>query len=131
MHLLDTDLLVGFLRNNPQALHKIKSLVEKREQLYTSVINLHELVVGAYLSKDIENNLDKIRLLIQSLNILLYDENVAYLSGKIYAQRVKIGKMIEQIDVLIASLALANNLILITKNIKHFENIEGLQIETW
>ena len=131
MYLLDTDILVGLLRNNARALHKIKSFADKKVIVYTSPINIHEVVVGAYLSQNPEKNFEKVKVLILSLNILAFDEQSAYLSGRLYAERMKKGKMIEQNDLFIAALALVNNLILVTKNIKHFEGIEGLEVEEW
>ncbi len=41
------------------------------------------------------------------------------------------GMPISQLVMLIASIALANNLILITHNTREFSRIEGLQIEDW
>jgi tRNA(fMet)-specific endonuclease VapC len=34
-------------------------------------------------------------------------------------------------DALIAAIALANNAVLVTHNVKHFEHIEGLRLEDW
>jgi tRNA(fMet)-specific endonuclease VapC len=41
------------------------------------------------------------------------------------------GTPIDDIDILIAGIAIANNLILVTNNRKDFEKIEGLEIEDW
>ena len=43
----------------------------------------------------------------------------------------KIGKTPCENDLMIASIALANNLILITHNIKEFSRIENLKLEDW
>lgn len=43
----------------------------------------------------------------------------------------KLGKTVEDMDLLIASICLKNNLILVTNNQKHFVNILNLQIENW
>ena len=39
--------------------------------------------------------------------------------------------MIEDFDILIASIAIANNCILVTNNIDHFERIDAIQLENW
>jgi len=41
------------------------------------------------------------------------------------------GRPTGEIDALIAAVALANNAVLVTHNTKHFENIEGLNLEDW
>ncbi|NJL13295.1 MAG: type II toxin-antitoxin system VapC family toxin [Microscillaceae bacterium] len=43
----------------------------------------------------------------------------------------KPGKMIGEIDMLIASTALAHEMVLVTRNTKHFQRIENLQLENW
>lgn len=41
------------------------------------------------------------------------------------------GELIEDADILIAGIALANDATLVTRNTKHFERIEGLGLENW
>ncbi len=41
------------------------------------------------------------------------------------------GMLIDDMDLLIASSALAHNLILVTNNEKHFKRIPGLEMENW
>jgi tRNA(fMet)-specific endonuclease VapC len=52
-------------------------------------------------------------------------------SAKIYADLRKKGTPLDDIDLLIAGVAIANNLVLITHNQKHFSKIEGLELENW
>lgn len=131
MYFLDTDILIGHLRNNLQAKHKIQTLLSKDQDVYTSVINIHELIKGAYLSQTPENNMEKVNVLLQAIDVLSFDKQAAFISGPLSAFHEKKGSMIAQNDLFIASLALSRNLILITRNIKHFEGIERLQIESW
>jgi predicted nucleic acid-binding protein len=37
----------------------------------------------------------------------------------------------DNFDLLIASTAIAHNMTLVTRNVKHFEQIEGIHIENW
>nr|VFJ65858.1 MAG: tRNA(fMet)-specific endonuclease VapC [Candidatus Kentron sp. FM]VFJ77204.1 MAG: tRNA(fMet)-specific endonuclease VapC [Candidatus Kentron sp. FM]VFK22408.1 MAG: tRNA(fMet)-specific endonuclease VapC [Candidatus Kentron sp. FM] len=53
------------------------------------------------------------------------------LSAGIYAELRKVGKPLDDIDLLIAGVAIANNRVLVTHNRSHFERIEGLAIEDW
>ncbi len=41
------------------------------------------------------------------------------------------GEPIGEMDALIASVALAHNERIVTKNVKHFGRVEGLEIESW
>ena len=44
---------------------------------------------------------------------------------------IKKGQMIEDFDLLIGCSAVANGMIMVTDNTKHFSRIEGVQLETW
>jgi tRNA(fMet)-specific endonuclease VapC len=47
------------------------------------------------------------------------------------AQLATSGKTIDDFDLLIGATALANNMILVTDNEKHFKNIQGIKVENW
>ena len=51
--------------------------------------------------------------------------------GELKASLEKSGKIIDDMDLLIASTALTRNLVLVTNNEKHFNRINGLEIENW
>ncbi|WP_442921628.1 PIN domain-containing protein [Microcoleus sp. Aus8_D2] len=51
--------------------------------------------------------------------------------GEIRAQLAASGTPIGPNDLLIASIALANNLILVTHNTREFSRVEGLRLEDW
>ena len=70
-------------------------------------------------------------MLLQSLNILPFDKESGFISGKLSAELKMKGKPIGQNDLLIASIVLSNNLRLVTKNKKHFEAVSNLKIEEW
>ena len=53
------------------------------------------------------------------------------ISAKIYADLRKKGTPVDDIDLLIAGVALENDFIMVTNNTSHFERIEGLKIENW
>lgn len=43
----------------------------------------------------------------------------------------KKGKTVDDFELLIGASAVSNNMILVTNNIKHFENIDDIKIENW
>jgi tRNA(fMet)-specific endonuclease VapC len=55
----------------------------------------------------------------------------ALIDTDIYAALRKNGVLIDDIDILIAGIALANNLMLVTHNTSHFSRIDGLEIQDW
>ena len=52
-------------------------------------------------------------------------------AAEIYADLRAAGQLIEDADILIAAIALVNNLTLVTNNTSHFSRIAGLQLEDW
>jgi tRNA(fMet)-specific endonuclease VapC len=62
---------------------------------------------------------------------LPFDDQSAIIYGQIRAQLVASGTPIGPNDLLIASIALANNLILVTHNTREFIRVEGLRLEDW
>ena len=60
MVLLDTDILIPYLRNDPSIKKKISELLNRSILLSTTSINVAELYFGAYLSEKIKENLTSV-----------------------------------------------------------------------
>ncbi|MFA5855830.1 MAG: type II toxin-antitoxin system VapC family toxin [Candidatus Pacearchaeota archaeon] len=129
MYCLDTNIIVNYLRGDKQTIFKINELNEDCE-LFVTPLTLCELYRGAYLSKDSEIKVRLIKEFIGSFVLLEFNEKVSLEYGKEYSRLKKLGKITENIDLMIACFAKTNNLILVTRNKKHFENI-GIKIESW
>lgn len=48
-----------------------------------------------------------------------------------YTNNRKCGEVVDDIDLLIGSVALSNNMGVVTDNQKHFRKIKGLYLEDW
>lgn len=129
MHCIDTNILIEFLRGNNEIIDKLNSLIINN-QIFITPINLCELYQGAYISNNSEFKVRQIKELISSFYILEFDENIALEFGKEYARLRSLGKMIDEFDLIIGCFCKNNNLILLTRNKKHFENL-GIKIEVW
>lgn len=90
-----------------------------------------ELYYGAYKSQKITGNLAKIKTLEQSMEIITPGLESAEVFGMLKSQLEKTGSRLDDFDLIIAACALANNLILVTNNEKHFQRIEGLKLANW
>lgn len=58
-------------------------------------------------------------------------EESARISGDIYADLRRKGVTIGTSDIMIAGIAIENDLTLVTNNERHYELIQGLAIENW
>ena len=109
----------------------MKNFVEKGEALTTTPINASELFRGAYLSKNVEENLKAVRGILSRLDILDFNLVASEIYGRLYTELKKKGCDIGEFDTLIASIALAHNERIITRNVKHFNKIGELEVEGW
>lgn len=128
-YLLDTNTCVYLLNGNEILKRKVKEIGVYSLSISNCV--LAELYFGACNSKRVEENLRRIDLFKKNLSVLSDSEESARLFGKIKADLRTKGTIIDDFDILIASIAIANNHILVTNNTDHFERIEGLHIQDW
>ena len=71
------------------------------------------------------------KVLLPLVNVLSFDSGAAFYYGKIRAELEKKGEIISSLDLQVASIAIANDLKLITGNTRHFKRIKILQVEDW
>lgn len=126
MYILDTDIVINFLRGE----EKIKQLVYNFYTKNTCItfITLSELFFGAYNSKYTPQHLKEINFLTDFVDVLHPDFNACKLFGKIKSELKNSGKIIGDFDIMIAAIAIANDFILVTNNIKHYSTINELKL---
>jgi tRNA(fMet)-specific endonuclease VapC len=69
--------------------------------------------------------------LLQEVNILDFDAACAERFGQERGTLLKQGISVSRLDLLIASVALAHNLTLVTHNTADYQNIPGLGLDDW
>ena len=128
-YLLDTDTCVYLLNGSEALKAKIKEIGVFSIAVSNSVLS--ELYFGAYNSKKVEANLKRIEEFKKNISVISDSEESAEHFGRIKAALRIEGKIIEDFDIIIASIALANRYVLVTNNTSHFKRIEGLIFENW
>ena len=81
--------------------------------------------------RDAQNQLKKFLDFANSSEIINSSLDSMFKSAEIYAVLRKKGIIVDDIDILIAGICIANDLTLVTNNEKHYNSIEGLKIENW
>lgn len=132
MYLFDTDSISNLLKKKPsEKFVENISRIDKSDQ-YISTITVGELVYGAFKSNNTQFYLDYLtNILLPAVNVLGFDVSAAFIYGKIRSELNADGIIISDANMQIASIAISNNLVLITGNTKHFMHISNLQIENW
>ena len=124
--ILDTTVLVDFIRNKEDAISFVKNLSENYE-VCTTDINVFELYYGAYLSKQVDKNVAAVKGLINTLIVFSTTEESMEISARLLADLDKKGQKIEIKDVLVAGICLLASCPIATHNKKHFERM-GVKI---
>ena len=103
-----------------------------------SSITWFELLKGVSLLKDGKRKDDLYSFLIDyvkpSFNIIPYDDHAAFVNASITQKLIPAGFPTPILNTQIASIAIANNLILVTKNTKDFQIFKdkcNLMLEDW
>ena len=129
MYCLDTNIVAFILRGDEKLKKKI-SLVDT-ESISITTITLCELFKGAYKSSRSKENVSLVHDILQNYELLSLNAKSSEIYGVDFNKLERIGKQTQVLDLMIASIAKSNNLILVTRNKKHFENIPDLKIEEW
>jgi tRNA(fMet)-specific endonuclease VapC len=123
--LLDTDILSLFFRNHPKVVENCHLYLQEYDCLSFSLITYYEIFSGLK-HRDANKQIEKFLAFSKLNKIISLTERSIEASAEIYAQLRKKGTPVDDIDLLIAGVAISNNLVLITHNQKHFGKIANL-----
>jgi predicted nucleic acid-binding protein len=129
IYCLDTDILIEHFRGNEAIKKRIESLTPE-DGLGLIWFTFYEFFKGIFVSgKSGEEPF--LQELAQTCVVLDASYEAAKIGGEIYARLRKEGRLINDADILIASIVKAHDAVLVTNNEDHFSRIEGLKIENW
>ena len=130
MYLLDTNIISYWMRGDKRVIGRIKK--HSPSDLSLSTITLAEILYGIEKSpmKKGERGF-KIKQISSLLELYSFDEAAAGEYAVIRARLERKGMVISERDTQIASIAMANKLIVVTHNIKEFGRIGKLKVEDW
>lgn len=129
MYIMDTDICIFWLKGNRKVARRIGE--HGIDGVGVTIITACELYFGAHNSQKREANIATLDELFTWLRVVEMTFETAKTFGNIKASLRKEGKTINDADLLIASIVIANDGTLITNNTSHFERIPGLRLENW
>ncbi len=126
-YLIDTDIASYYLRGkyNLVEIFKIKGPLN----IKLSVVTVAQMEVLAYKNPHSKINLASIGNLARLLGVVDVDRNTWEIFSRTKAELDKIGKPRGDLDILQASIAKQHDLIVITHNTNHYEDI--IEYEDW
>ena len=136
-YLLDTNIISELMKQQPDK-HVIAKIKEYERFCALSSTSWNELLYGINImpagkKRDFyfDTLVDKIQA---EFDIIQYDNHAAWIQADIRSRLRENGTPVEFDDTQIASIAVSNGMILVTRNTKHFEPIQKispLMLENW
>lgn len=137
MYIVDTNIIIGILRNKEEIINKYKKISEKSQPIYLTTYSLSEIYVGFYdqdfkkkypkklkLQKELFNRMVK-KLEYQNRILSLSVDDAKILGNLFHLLRVN-GKPIPIIDALNGAIAISRNITVITSDKAHFSVIKEI-----
>jgi len=128
--LVDTDILSYYFKGDEIVVENFEKYLLHYVLIEISLITYYEIVSGL-LAKKASKQLSIFDDFVNENLVLPMTEKSARISSEIFSTLRQKGNIVDDIDLLIAGIAIENNMILVTNNEKHFGRIPGLKIENW
>ncbi len=127
-YLIDTNVCSAHIRRPGLLAHRF---FQHASHIAIPTVVLAELYAGALQRPNSSRLLQGIADLIGESKLLDFDSTCAEHYGRIKAMLRPAGIVVPSIDLLIASVAIANDLTLVTHNTADFRAIPDLRLEDW
>jgi tRNA(fMet)-specific endonuclease VapC len=128
-YLLDTNVLSVALRD-ANSLPAVRLRRQPRIELFVPAIVRAELTFGA-LKGGSPNRLDNLRTFLGEFPTLAFDDSCIEVYASARNKLERTGQRIGALDLMIASIALAHGLVLVTHNTAEFARVPELRFEDW
>lgn len=129
-YLLDTNTWLEYFKRRTTAVATRIASTRLSDIRLCSIV-VAELTHGAYKSSRTAENLQLLEGIQKDFASLPFDDNAANTYGQIRAELERKGTPIGPNDLMIAAIALANDVTLVTHNTREFARVTSLKIEDW
>jgi tRNA(fMet)-specific endonuclease VapC len=129
IYLLDTDTCVGVLRQRPGMVPRLSQVAPT--DCAVSMVSVYELFCGLAKAQDPAKERQKVERFISAVIELPLDRASAESAANVRAELERQGNLIGPYDLLIAGQALASGLTLVTNNVREFQRVRGLRLQSW
>jgi len=128
-YLIDTDILINSIKGH----QVVNQYIAKHANIpkAISIITFGELLYGAKRSSQRDKNTSIVYRLAEIFPVVGITRSTIEAFTEVKLALDKKGQRIEDFDLLIAATALSLNYTLVTNNTKHYQRIQGLQLENW
>jgi tRNA(fMet)-specific endonuclease VapC len=128
--LIDTDILSRFFRRDPKVVARFSEYAQYHHMIEFSILSYYEILSGLR-HRDAHRQLDIFLEFSGENRILPLNRAAADHAARLYAETRKAGTPVDDIDILIAGIALAHDRAVVTHNTAHFGRLPGVSVEDW
>jgi predicted nucleic acid-binding protein len=128
LKLLDTDTCVAILRGNQAVMER---RAETPDKVVTTWITAAELFYGAAKSSIPGHNHTLVTRFLATLPVLGLDGAAVQIFGTTKALLERRGQRLDDADLFIGAIAVAQSATVVTRNRRHYERIPDITIENW
>ena len=129
MYLLDTNTLIYFFTDRGQVAARLAE--HRADTIKLPAIGVFELTYGNARSNRPDVQRAQMETALSVYEVMSFDLACARIAGPLRAELEAAGTTIGQCDLLIASIALVHSLTVVTRNVREFSRVPGLQVENW
>jgi len=129
IYLLDTNTCVYAIKREPSVLRHLQD--RSPDDFGVSAITLAELWFGAIKSSRPQRTRESVDAFLKPFEVLPFEAEAAEKYAEIRLQLEKEGRPIGERDLLIAAIARARGLTVVTHNAREFSRVSGLRVEDW
>jgi tRNA(fMet)-specific endonuclease VapC len=129
-YLLDTNVCIKYLNGKSEKIRKNIEIIGSDDIVLCSIVRA-ELIYGAMKSKNPQKNLEIQQKFINRFISFAFDDDSAKIYGEIRSQLEQLGTPIGPNDLMIAAIAIQNDVVLVSHNTKEFGRIKKLKIADW
>ena len=129
--IVDTDVLIDVMQENEQVIRKLRTLEEQHVPLRISAVSQFELYHSIERVQNPGERRKTIETVLDTREVYPADSTVMKKAGRIDGRLTAAGDAIGIGDAIIAATALVHEESVLTRNVAHFERIDGLDIESY
>jgi tRNA(fMet)-specific endonuclease VapC len=129
-YVLDTNIITAILKGNKKVEKRTQKTILDGKRIFINAISYYEIKRGL-LAANATAQLKRFELLCREFGLVLLDTQYIFdRAAEIYANLQRRGELVEDADILIASVVSFRNFILVSDD-TDFNRIQGLKIENW
>jgi tRNA(fMet)-specific endonuclease VapC len=127
---LDTNIVTAYLKRHPLVRQRIRQAESAGYPVMLNAVSYYETKRGL-LFADARTQMRLFEQLWHSQGIVMLDQAALDSAAQMYAELRAAGQLLEDADLLMATIALANDLALVTPKTDHFARLTTLLLEDW